>query len=1145
MDGSRVSPLNHLLHVRTHDNINNTTTVAQKTQSHRMSLPTSIYTDDSSSGFSSVSDSYQFGNSTSRNLPPLNTCFVGRENELKELGEIFKYVLDKHAPNHEKSAVVILEGYSGSGKTELVSNFFLNIKTKNPALCLLTGKFDNLLDAASTDSFSAMFAALTSLKQHFSEPNGSELKTFQEDLEETLGEELKILVQLIPRLGDILGDGDGNDSDDESENTLQPETLENGRNRLRHLFLTFFKTLASETRPVVLFLDDIQWMDDGSTDLLHALLADESQNHLMVIGSVRGEDKYADRLDSLNKGLNRKIHKVPVGDLSLESIETFLSTTLRREDTKSLSEIFFKKTHGNVFHMKQMLEIMMHKGILTFDFAQYQWICDEKKANTGIPNADNVAELLIRDIKSIQPDIRKSLMYAAHIRIKFDLKLLEVVLKANGVDKIANLSLKEQLDSAAKAMILQHEEGSKMYTFSHDRILEAFRESLPADLGSNEELASFRLATGRALVEESKLRKRDSWLFFVGTKHLNEGYSIEPRSPENYLPQAQHNLEAGKRAIERSALKDASRYLQTGLDALKRVSETPWESHYDLILELSQRLAEVLSSLGSFTQGDEMSGEILQKATSLSDKLPTYSSLANSLGRREQHEEAYSLCKDVLYQLDAFPKHFVAPKIASALFNVKKLMKKHTNTQILKLPIMTDKEHLIKTQFLTEFGLRAFYTNRLPITLFCILLQIQMCFKSGLFPRAGQSFAAYGMIIADTFGDFVGASRMAEISRGVLKVTKGVFMEPIALFTVAAFIEAWNAPRNEVLDLLQGAMSSGILFGDFENAFRARGVKNIYAYVAGYGLPKIEESAEEVCRLCKQFEVEAILVMVSPFHLMLECLVGKRIVDWEFIGKTPPFTTNDKDPSATYRLYLFYLYRLQLAYYFGEFELAGEFIDKLEPYYKTDTTFTGTTMRVFFSGLASFALMRKTRKKKYKKRSKRFLSDMEKMMQRGGRNLLQKFLLMKAEYTASQSKNINESEQKVMYDEAIRAASRAGFTNDAALANELAGFFCLRRGDEGADDAGWYLNRAKDTYDEWGAHGKSQHVNEKSRGMAVNLFAGDSRYDSKVSSRRINNQSNAVAKWTHGSQDLIKHVTGVEAPDISLGTDSSRLSVNA
>ena len=154
----------------------------------------------------------------------------------------------------------------------------------------------------------------------------------------------------------------------------------------------------------------------------------------------------------------------------------------------------------------------MIKGILTFDFARYQWtISDEETVETEIPNADNVAEMLISGIKSVQPNIRKSLMYAAHIRITFDLKLLEIVLKANGVD--ATLDLKAQLDGAVNALILQYGETSQTYTFSHDRILEAFRELLLADYGSNKELATFRLATGRALVEESRLRERETWLF--------------------------------------------------------------------------------------------------------------------------------------------------------------------------------------------------------------------------------------------------------------------------------------------------------------------------------------------------------------------------------------------------------------------------------------------------------------------------------------------------------------------------------------------------------------------------------------------------------------------------------------------------------
>lgn len=141
---------------------------------------------------------------------------------------------------------------------------------------------------------------------------------------------------------------------------------------------------------------------------------------------------------------------------------------------------------------------------------------------------------------------------------------------------------------------------------------------------------------------------------------------------------------------------------------------------------------------------------------------------------------------------------------------------------------------------------------------------------------------------------------------------------------------------------------------------------------------------------------------------------------------------------------------------------------------------------------------------------------------------------MKAEYAASKSKPKCESEQKAMYDESIKSASRAGFTNDAALGNELAGFYFARKGDEGADDAGWYQNRAREKYDQWGAHGKSQHVSKNSVEAGV-ITAGSTQYDTIASSRRKSNgrESNAVAKWTHGGQELIKHVTGKEAPIVS------------
>ena len=520
--------------------------------------------------------------------------------------------------------------------------------------------------------------------------------------------------------------------------------------------------------------------------------------------------------------------------------------------------------------------------------------------------------------------------------------------------------------------------------------------------------------------------------------------------------------------------------------------------------------------LGDFEQGNNLSQELLENAASLKDKLPTYSSLANALGRREQHAEAFELCQKVLHSLRAIPSKFLIPiTIIRSLIYVKKTLKQSTNQDILKLPIMTDTDVLTSMEFLTEFGLRAFLTDQLPFTLLSILLQIKLTFKFGLCARSSQAFAAFGMILGDAFADYAGATRMAELGRNVLKVTEGKFMESLTLFTTAAFIDAWNAPRNQVLGQLQQALTSGIECGDFENSFRARGVKNIYAYISGYPLQNIESAAAEVCEQCKQFQVEAIFAMVSPFHLLLQHLTGKLSIDWKAISETPQTVAGKKNASETYRQYLYFLYRTQIAYYFGNLELASKFVSKAERYAATDTTYSGTIMRVFFSGLVASGLFQKTGNRKHKRQARKYLRAMKKVMKRGGANTLHKYLLMKAEFAAAISSAKNESQHKAAYDNAISAASRAGFTNDAALANELAGMYFMR---VAAGDFYWakyYLNSAKELYDEWGAHAKSNSI----------LFKfGEMLADVTSASLPFSKQSDAINDWTYGGQSVMMRI---------------------
>jgi hypothetical protein len=165
--------------------------------------------------------------------------------------------------------------------------------------------------------------------------------------------------------------------------------------------------------------------------------------------------------------------------------------------------------------------------------------------------------------------------------------------------------------------------------------------------------------------------------------------------------------------------------------------------------------------------------------------------------------------------------------------------------------------------------------------------------------------------------------------------------------------------------------------------------------------------------------------------------------------------------------------RLQLAYYFHELEIADKLVKPYLKLAKQDTFFAVQTVRVFFSGLVASGLMKKTGKRKYKKRAKKELDEMKALMQSRGLNNLHRYLLMVADYAACKQKDSDEVKRS--FDKAIAAAGKAGFTQDAALGNELAGEYFLSLG----DDDFWtkhYFSRAHELYHEWGAQAKVDHL---------------------------------------------------------------------
>src|SRR5204863_8330133 len=61
-------------------------------------------------------------------------------------------------------------------------------------------------------------------------------------------------------------------------------------NRTRLTLQILLQALASAERPLIMFIDDLQWADSASLALLERLVSAPDRHHLLVVGAVRAEE---------------------------------------------------------------------------------------------------------------------------------------------------------------------------------------------------------------------------------------------------------------------------------------------------------------------------------------------------------------------------------------------------------------------------------------------------------------------------------------------------------------------------------------------------------------------------------------------------------------------------------------------------------------------------------------------------------------------------------------------------------------------------------------------------------------------------------------------------------------------------------------
>mmetsp|Transcript_20459 Transcript_20459/g.42895 ORF Transcript_20459/g.42895 Transcript_20459/m.42895 type:complete len:211 (-) Transcript_20459:425-1057(-) len=208
------------------------------------------------------------------------------------------------------------------------------------------GKFDQSRNALPFSAFASAISVLTEhilASQKASQINSSINEVLSEEDMQLISQTMQGCHRLFPSIG-----GEGIHS------SIDQGHGKDDVNRMQYAIRRFMKTVCSHL-PVVFFIDDLQWADDSSLDLLLSLQGDVDINSLLLVGAYRDDELHdghplAIRLREV-ESVDSTIIKIALANLDQKTTQSMVAEVLRMEDREddvnSLATIIYRKTGGN------------------------------------------------------------------------------------------------------------------------------------------------------------------------------------------------------------------------------------------------------------------------------------------------------------------------------------------------------------------------------------------------------------------------------------------------------------------------------------------------------------------------------------------------------------------------------------------------------------------------------------------------------------------------------------------------------------------------------------------------------------------------------------------------------------------------------
>ena len=958
----------------------------------------------------------------------------GRAREVETLLASFDRIVKSGVPE-----LVLVSGYSGIGKSSVVNEL-------HKALVPPRGLFAAAkLDQHKRDvPYATLAQAFQSLVRPLLGKSDAELSGWRDDFLEALSPNGQLIIDLIPELELIIGE-------QQAVAELPPQPAQGRFQRVLERFIGVF---ARSEHPLVLFLDDLQWLDTATLDLLEDLLIGSDLKHLMLIGAYRNNEVDAahplTRMLHAIKTAGRTVTEITLAPLGHEHLTQLIADALRCEAARAtpLAHLVLEKTGGNPFFAIQFMFSLVQEGLLAFDHdaARWSWDLDRIYAKRY---TDNVADLMLGKIFRLPLATQTALRQMACLGNIAEAAMLSIVIG------IPEQQVHAALWPAVREELVERQVGA--YRFVHDRFQEAAYALIP-----EYERAAAHLLIGRLLVARTPQEAIEEKVFDL-VDQLNRG-ALLITVPAEREKVAELNLLAGRRAVATTAFAVALAHFSAGEAMLAR---DRWERHYTLSFALALHRAECEFVTGERAAAKTRLAELASHAATLPD-LAAVTRLQMEPEDRDI-EVALAYLRRVGIAWSAEPS---SEEVKQEYERMWRQIGEHPIEALLGLPRMNDPVACGTMDVLTVLVSPAWYISD-DLRRLIIGRMANLSLQYGNSDASCLAYIVLGTVLGPDFGDYAAGYRFAQLG---LDLVERYGSEHFKARVYLGFGN-WGRRVRSGRPLFRRAFDAAQQVGDFNYASFCRHHFVTHLLACGDPLAEVQREAEAGLDFACQARVDLAVDRITGQLQLIRTLRGLTAkfgcFDDADFNEEQFERRLEADPHLVHAAYWYWIHKLQ-ARVLADDSAAIAAAAQAERLLWTSRALFLRVEFHFYAALAQAALGDAASAAERAPHLEALAAHHRQLQQWADicpEDFADRAALVSAEIARIEGR---ELEAMRFYDQAIGSARSSGFIHNEAIANELAGRFYATRGFDKIAYA--YLRDARYGYLRWGADGKVRQL---------------------------------------------------------------------